>query len=320
MQIQKTTRQQGVAARPVPAQAKSASSAHEPGGSLAEFWRDYGINPQAMADRAFFSRPLPMNAHLNGGRLANPLVTGAVKDRLSGLFDKQSSLEELEKDLAAFAQDYGLKLNREKGVPQVNWDLDRPTELDFRHTGGPSAYHELVHVCQCLIGGAAALGTVAALKYLQAEGKSADSVEDLQPYLKSLSAEEKAQAMKDYVRPMEAQAYSRYEESAFEAAGFMGKKSKNNARYREKMKEVVAAFSKAYERASAPAVNTHLDAKIYGEIGHIARTNGETGLLLAGAGLAYHQLTRTAMAVNPLLGIPAAAPLGYLLVRSLVTG
>lgn len=273
-----------------------------------------------MLDRAFFSPPPDYGSPLLGARATDAQVTEQVRSRLSTLFDVERSLEVLESELAAFALDYGLKLNREKGVPQVNWDSTEVGALDFRHTGGPSAYHELVHVCQCLIGGAAAFGTEASRKYLLQKGRPAESFEELKPFIDSLTLEEKQTAFDTIVKPMESQAYSRYEESAFHATGFMGKRSKDRSTYRQRMKSVVSSFAEAYKNGSVPKLESNAESRVYGSIGHVARTNGETALLLGGAGLAYYSLAKRAVAIHPAMALPVAAPLGYLLYRSIVSG
>lgn len=297
------------------------SFAFSQGGSgLSEFWRDYGINPLNMAKRAFLDRPPEGGAALVSGTPGNAMVTDSLKKDLQQVVKLSDDLEAMQDNLVQTAKDYGVDIEVSKGLPIVNWDPVNPAQLDLQHSGGHSAYHEMVHAFQCTIGGATALGTAAAEQFAEANGRQPKSMEELKPFLDGLSVGQKTRAMQTFVEPMESQAYSTFEETAFHATGMMGKRSKNQALYQERLGNVVDAYVEAYAGAQVPEMETKLESKIYGGIGHIARTNGETALLLGGAGLAYWQLSKQAMKIHPLMGIPVATPLAYLLYRSMVSG
>lgn len=286
----------------------------------AEFWRDYGINPAAMARRAFLEKPLPMGAPLPQGVKAPKLWVDVVRSQVGKAIQSSDGLESLQANLKAVAESSGLKLELGGGAPTVNWDLKKAAVLDVKHGGGAGALHEMVHVVQCVIGGSAALGQAAAEKFQTLHGRPAQGAEEIRSCLARLSEVEKASAMKRVVKPMEEQAYSRFEETAFHTAGMSGKKSKDYAGYKQRLEQVAEAFAKGYERAEVPELATRADSKVYGGVAHLGRTHGETALLLAGAGAAYYGLTRMAMRIHPALGIPLACPLGYLLYRSMVSG
>lgn len=291
-----------------------------PMSALAEVWRDFGVNPAAMARRAFVDTPLAMGASLPGGVKAPKVWLDALGSGLAKAIGDSQGLDTLQANLKAVAETAGLKLEIGKGAPTVNWDLLTPGVLDVRHLGGSAALHEMVHVVQCVIGGAAALGQAAAAKFQAEHGRDARSAAELRPYLAALTEAEKQAAMKRVVKPMEMLAYSRFEETAFHTAGMSGKSSKDYDGYKKRLEEVAAAFIKGYTLAEVPTVETRTDAKIYGGVAHVGRTHGETALLLAGAGAAYYGLTRAAMRIHPALMLPMAAPLGYLLYRSMVSG
>ena len=285
-----------------------------------EFWRDYGINPVAMARRAFLEKPLPMGSPLPHGVKAPKLWVDAVRVQVGEAIQSSDGLETLQANLKAVAESFGLKLELSGGAPTVNWDLEKAAVLDVKHGGGPSALHEMVHVVQCVIGGAAALGHAAAEKFQAHNGRPPQSAEEIRSCLAQLSETEKASAMKRVVKPMETLAYSRFEETAFHTAGMSGKRSKDYVSYKRRLEEVAEAFAKGYEGAAVPELATRADSKVYGGVAHLGRTHGETALLLAGAGAAYYGLTKMAMRIHPALGIPLACPLGYVLFRSLASG
>jgi hypothetical protein len=243
-----------------------------------------------------------------------------LRSLLHSAVDGSDGLLTLQANLKDVATAVGVRMNLEVGTPLVNWDADKPAALDVRHTGGPSALHEMVHVVQCLVGGAAALGLAANEDFKTLHGRDAKTLGELAPFIDRLDDQRKAEAMKRVVAPMESQAYSRYEETAFHTAGMFGKKSKDYEAYKTRLKEVVDAFTRAYGEAAAPDLQTAVDAKVYGGVGHIARTHGEAALLLGGAFAAYYGLTKTAMRVHPALAVPLSAPLAYLLYRSLISG
>lgn len=288
--------------------------------TATELWRDFGINPAAMARRAFLEKPLAGGASLPGGVKAPAPLMKALQDDLVRVIEGSDGLATLQTGLQDVAKSVGIELSIESGAPLVNWDSVRPEVLDVRHPGGPAALHEMVHVVQCVIGGAAALGHAAAEKFRSANGRDAVSVDELRPFLKGLDESEKRNAMQRVVKPMESLAYSRFEETAFHTAGMSGRKGHDYAGYQSRLKSVAEAFVGGYTTATVPELETKWDAKLYGGVAHVGRTHGETALLLAGGGAAYYGLTRLAMGVHPALAIPMAAPLGYVLYRALVSG
>jgi hypothetical protein len=286
----------------------------------SKFWRDYGVNPKAMFSRAFLNRPPKDGTPLDNGIAADSLVIKNLRSDFHQLLEQKPQQEQLQDGIVKIADRYGVQVNLEEGVPMVNWDEDEPGTLDVRHSGGTSANHELVHAIQCAIGGAAALGTLANRKFENEVGRPAQSVEELKSYLESLTFGERTQALNSIVKPMEEEAYHTFEEAAFHATGLMGKRSKNQGYYLERLGQVVDSYTEAYRDAAVPTLETGIGAKIYGGIGHIARTNGETALLLGGAAVGYSQLAKQAMKIHPLMAIPVASPLVYVLYRALVSG
>jgi hypothetical protein len=286
----------------------------------SKFWRDYGVNPIAMFDRAFVNRPPKDGTPLNNGLSANRLVTTNLRTEFHRLLNAHPQQEQLQNGIVDIAERFGVKVNLEKGVPLVNWDEDEPGTLDVRHSGGTSANHELVHAIQCTIGGAAAMGTLASQDFESETGRPPQNVEELQSYIQSLTGDERAQAMQMIVTPMEEQAYHTFEEAAFHATGMMGKRSKNQEYYLQRLGQVVDSYTEAYQDAAVPRLETSIGPRIYGHVGHIARTNGETALMLGGVAVGYSALARQAMKLHPLMAIPVATPLVYGLYRALVSG
>lgn len=304
--------------------AASVQDAHTPSQDVSttarELWRDFGINPAAMARRAFVEKILPQGSPLPQGVKAPELVMQNLGRELQWAIESSDGLATLEKALQTVARSAGLELSIATGAPTVNWDSARPGVLDVSHTGGPAALHEMVHVVQCIIGGSAALGHAAVTKFQEAHGRQPITMHELQPYLLGLDEKDKAAAMKSVVKPMETLAYSRFEESAFQTAGMSGRKSKHFGRYKARLHLVAQSFLKAYTRSEVPELKTDIDSKLYGSVAHLARTHGETGLLMLGAGAAYYGLAKMAMRAHPAMALPMAAPLGYVLYRALVSG
>lgn len=282
-------------------------------------WQDFAIHPRAMVERAW-AGPLDEGHAIPQGLPADTIMLNGVQQEMLELIEqirtaRSVDLEGIEGRFTRLAAHYGVDLRFSRGVPTVNW-IGFP-RLEVSHTGGPSAAHELVHVFQCVLGGAAALGSQAARNFEQKHGRPARSAQELQPELKSLTSHDKEQAYRLWVKPMETHAYSRYEESAFEVAGMFGKKSRDTERYCDKLRETVSAFKNAYETATVPVLDSGMDARLYGGVGHIARSHGEAALLLGVTGTAYYGLSRAAFAIHPMVGMATMAPLGYMLYRCL---
>lgn len=313
-----------VAVRPRPAEQSPAGDRFQREGrwseKVTELGRDFGINPLAMARRALVEKPLAGGSSLPLGVKGSAPLLRALQERLHQAVDRCDGLATLEAGLKEAAASFGVRLIVGQGVPTVNWDSVEPAVLDVSHHGGPAAFHEMVHVAQCVIGAASALGQAASQKFVAAQGREPATFDELKPFLSALTRGEKAQAMQRMVKPMESLAYSRFEETAFHVAGMNGRKSKDLDGYKARLKQVVNAFVDGYLQAQAPRLETGVDARVYGGIAHIARTHGETSLLLLGAGAAYYGVARAAMRVHPALGLPLAAPLGYVLYRALVSG
>lgn len=287
-------------------------------GTGERLWRDFGIHPVAMARRLTVDRPAPGGSPIPQARPAHPLVMAHLKTRLTSVVEGLDGLASFKTGLDGVARDFGLTIDFEAGTPTVVWSADG--RLEIRESGGPSAFHELVHGLQCVLGGAAALGTIAADHFRQAHGREPANLAELKPFLAGLTDQDRKLAFDQMVRPMETTAYSRFEQSAFHTTGLFGRKSRDLDLYRQRLGQTLEAFSQAYATASVPRLETATDAAIYGGIGHVARTHGETALLLGAAGFGYYHLARTAVGVHPLLAVPVVAPLGYLLYRALVTG
>lgn len=271
-----------------------------------------------MARRLTVDRPTPGGSPIPGGRPANPMVMAHLSARLAGVVEGLDGLDSFKSGLEGVAREFGLAIDFERGTPTVNWSGDG--RLEIRESGGPSAFHELVHGLQCVLGGAAALGTVAADHFRRAYGRQPANLAELKPFLAGLTEQDRKSAFDQLVRPMETTAYSRFEQSAFHTTGLFGRKSRDLDLYRQRLGQTLEAFSQAYATATVPRLDTALDAAIYGGLGHVARTHGETAVLLGAAGFGYYHLARTAVGIHPLLAMPVVAPLGYVLYRALVTG
>ena len=282
--------------------------------------RDYGINPCNMLRRAFADKPQADGTPLAGGTKGNPVVAEQLQQDFEVVSESTENIDTFAVTLGEVAGNYGIEMNTHTGVPLVNWDSAEPGRLDVSYSSGPSAYHEMSHACQTVIGGATALGSYAAKKSADAQGREAKNTDELKPFLEDLTPKEKETALATYVKPMESLAYAKFEETAFFATGMMGKLSEDQVQYKAKLEDVSSSFIDAYKDAKVPDMETNRESRVYGGIGHIARTNGETAALLGGAGVAYHFLAKQAMRIPPLMAIPAAAPLAYLLYRATVKG
>ncbi len=280
---------------------------------LQRFWRDFGVHPGAMAARAFVDRKPEGGSALAGGVAGAACVARQLETDLHEVFDTvrdvglgEDGLRNFQKHLGQVAQSYGVEIDYGKGAPIVNWGVF-PT-LEVKDWGGTSAGHEMVHAVQCTIGGAMALGTYAALK------TGAQTFAQVQESVRGLSAAERKEAYQRFVVPMETQAYAHFEETAFEVGGMFGKRQSG---YADRLERVGRAFVRGYETATVPEISCGLDARVYGTIGHVARTHGETAVVLGGAAVAYGALARSALRASPLLGAGALVPLGYLIYRTL---
>jgi len=280
------------------------------------FWRDFGIHPGAMAVRAFVDRKPAMGSPLEGGTAGAACVARALEADLREVLDtvadvglEENGLRNFQSHLRSVAQGYGVEIEYDKGAPIVNWGIF--PALEVKDWGGRSACHEMVHAVQCTIGGAMALGSYAALK------SGASTLAEVREAVRNLTPAERKVAFERFVVPMETQAYAHFEQTAFEVAGMFGKKARDAAGYASRLEGVAQAFVQGYETATVPSIKAGLDARLYGTIGHVARTHGETAVLLGGAAVGYCAVTRTAMRSSPLLGAGALVPLGYLIYRTL---
>lgn len=283
---------------------------------LQRFWRDFGVHPGAMASRAFVDRKPAMGSPLAGGLAGAACVARALEQDMHEVLDTvadvglgEDGLRNFQSHLRSVAQGYGVEIEYGKGAPIVNWGVF--PALEVKDWGGTSACHEMVHAVQCTIGGAMALGTYAALK------SGASTLNEVREAVRGLSPAERKAAYERFVVPMETQAYAHFEQTAFEVAGMFGKKARDAAGYASRLEGVAKAFVKGYETATVPSSPAGMDARLYGTIGHVARTHGETAVLLGSVTVGYAALARSALRASPLLGAGALVPLGYLIYRTL---
>lgn len=283
---------------------------------LQRFWRDYGVHPGAMVTRALVDKKPVMGSTLAGGTAGAACVARALEADMHEVFEtvkheglKDAGLRNFQSHLRSVAQGYGVEIAYGSGAPIVNWGVF-PT-LEVKDWGGKSACHEMVHAVQCAIGGAMALGSYAALK------TGAQTLAEVREAVRGLTPAERKVAYERYVVPMETQAYAHFEQTAFEVAGMFGKKARDAEGYAARLEGVAQAFVKGYETATVPSFKAGVDSRVYGTIGHVARTHGETAVLLGGVTVGYGALARSAMRASPLLGAGALVPLGYLIYRTL---
>ncbi|MHC4392641.1 MAG: hypothetical protein ACYS22_15185, partial [Planctomycetota bacterium] len=168
-----------------------------------------------------------------------------------------------------------------------------------------------VHAIQFAIGAVATLSTAAGDRIAATEGRVTDDPAELRAGMEQLTPQEKNLAYQTIVQPMDDQASAHLERGAFEAVGAGGSKVPDAEAYKQALLMNVDAYVDAYKLASAPDMDVAFSSKAYGMIGHVARTHGENFAVLfptvgaAAAGVA------AATAVNPALGLAAAAPLAY---------
>jgi hypothetical protein len=172
----------------------------------------------------------------------------------------------------------------------------------------------MTHALQSCIGAVAGLSTRAKIDLQTTLGRQPTTAE-IRQSLPALGDTQRQLAFEQIVQPMETQAYARFEEGAFYATGMLGKKAKNLDFFAERAGHNVDAFVHAYQQASVPILDSGLDARVYGRIGHIARTHTETAVLLGLAGYGYHRAVQYAMGIHPIAGACALIPLGCLIYR-----
>jgi hypothetical protein len=306
-----------LAARLAPAPAGSKAAPAPKLGFAARFWRDFGVNPVAMARRAFVDRIPTGGTKIEGGKRAEALgidafradlrtaIEGLKADDGKGLSDE--ALKAFEKKVSELAGRYGVDVQFKTGAPTTSWG-DFPT-VEVERSGGGA--HELVHAVQLAIGGVAALSTAAAEKIARERGRPTESTADILATIPKLTDAERKKAFDEVVKPMEEHAYALFEHGAFGAVGFGGSRVRDLEKFRAALLANVDGFCDAYALAAAPELDLGAGAKGYAMLGHVARTHGETAVLgLLGAG-AYYGVAAAAMAVNPLFAVAAVAPLLY---------
>lgn len=279
-----------------------------------EVWRDFGIDPMAMLDRALLSPPPKAGTPLQNGVKADRATLEDLRAELKQLLNELQSgfddakLRSFQSKFASTAASYGVQVEYRRGAPRTNWGTF--PQLQVYDQGGPSALHEMTHALQSVIGAVAGLSVQAK----DAIGRQATTAE-IRQTLPTLSDTRRQLAFEQVVRPMETQAYARFEEGAFHATGMLGKKARDLDFFSERAAHNVDAFVDAYQDASVPRLETGMDARVYGRIGHIARTHTETAVLLGAAGFGYHHLVQHALGVHPVAGACALVPLGCLIYR-----
>ena len=314
------------------AQQLQRAEQRAPAGSVASsWWRDFGVNPIAMLRRAVVEGLPRGGAAIVGGVRADGLALEALRGELhaavealaveSGATLDDRALGAFQARVGAIAERYGIPINYRRGTPTVAWDHARA--LDVIDSGGGPAAHEMVHALQYLIGGVAALASAAAAK-LHSEtglggspsGPSPASAAEIRGRIATLTPAEREAAFALIVEPMERQAYATLETGAFHATGLMGHRAKEASRYARRLDENIDAFADAYQAAAVPRLHTGPEAQVYGGIGHLARTHGETTLLCFGATAGYAQLVALACTIHPVAVAAALLPAGYLIYRA----
>lgn len=311
------------------APAPAGATAQPKLGAFDRFWRDFGINPVAMAKHATVDGVEAGGTPIEGSRKANAPMVDSFREALHATVkDMQASSPGGLSD-AAFqawqtkfkdvAGKYGVDVQFKSGAPTVAWG-DVPTlEVMSNGKGAGPAAHEMVHAVQLAIGGVSALTTAATDKIQKQTGKAPSSEAEVLAAVRTLTQAERQQAFDGMVKPMEAQAYAHFETGAFEATGMFGKKSSDADFYAAGLHKNIDAFCDAYKLAAVPKLDAGLDARIYGSIGHLARTHGETATLMFGGAALYAKVATVALALNPVVGAAALIPLGYVALRT-VTG
>ncbi len=290
------------------------------GETFQKVWRDFGINPLAMLRRATVEPPAAPGQALPEVVAGDRATLEDLRGELHGLLQElgqgqvltETRLREFQSRFARVAESYGVDVSFQRGAPRVNWG--KFPQLEVYDQGGPSALHEMVHAVQCTVGAVAGLSAQARSELVDRLGRE-PTPSEVRQQLASLNDNQRQQAFRQTVAPMENLAYARFEEGAFHASGMFGKKARDLGYYAARAGHNLDVFTTAYQEARAPALDSGLDARIYGRIGHVARTHGETALLLGAAGYGYHRLVGSAMAVHPLLGACALVPLGGLIYR-----
>lgn len=283
-----------------------------------EVWRDFGLNPVAMLDRATLSPPPPPGSELQDAVPADPGTLEGLRTDLKQLLgDLKGGFSEVKLRLfqarfARVAAGYGVEIAYHRGAPRTNWGGF--PRLEIYDQGGPAALHEMTHALQCCVGAVAGLSTETIDAMTATLGRK-PTPSEVRQNMPNLSDKQRQSAFETIVQPMETQAYARFEEGAFYATGMLGKKARDLDFYAPRASQNVDAFIKAYEQGRVPILESGLDARVYGRIGHIARTHTETAVLLGLAGYGYHRLVNYAMGVHPLAGACALIPLGCLIYR-----
>ncbi len=292
--------------------------------AVARFWRDFGVNPLAMARRILVDRPARGGEPIEGGRRADSSTISDLQAELRGALASfaatcpdgvtDTALERLQSRVKSIAARYGVPITFGLGAPTVSWG-DVPA-IEVSHRGGGAAAHEMVHVAQYLIGAVAALATAASARIYQARGRQPRSTAEVKAAMTALTPKECKLAFEAIVTPMETQGYVTIEQGAFHATGFMGRRARDTANYVAGLNDNIEAFAAAYSTATVPALDTASDARAYGTIGHVARTHGETSLLFFGGAAAYAQVVAAAAATGPIAALVALIPAGYVLYRA----
>lgn len=310
-----------------PAPADAAIAPAEPLGRFARLWRDFGVHPVDMFRRVAFEKKPQGGEVIAGGIVAEGrLLSELQSDLRSAVLDlKQNhgdgltpaALDGFEARLTEIAASYGVNLTFKKGAPTVAWG-DLPA-VEVMHAGGDAAWHEAVHAIQFMIGGVAALSSAATAKIVEETGEPPTSRAQIRVAIDALSPQQRRAAFAAIVEPMDEQGYALLEEGAFHATGFMSKRARNVALYADRVVDNIDAYVTAYQTATLPQLGAAVDAKVYGGLGHVARTHGETTAIFFTGAAAYAQLIAVAASFDPVAGAVAALPAGYLLYRS-VTG
>lgn len=285
---------------------------------VKEVWRDFGIHPLAMVERATIAPPPAPGSPLVGGVPGDSLTLDDLRGELKGIladlkdgFD-DAKLRSFQRKFAGTAARYGVQVAYHSGAPRTVWG--KFPSLEIYDQGGPSALHEMTHALQSCIGAVAGLSTEARERLVATNGRQ-PTPSELRQALVTLDDSARQAAFAKVVEPMETQAYARFEEGAFFATGMLGKKARDLDFFADRAGQNVDAFTHAYKHACVPSLDSGLDARIYGRIGHIARTHTETATLLGLAGYGYYRAATWALGVHPVAGALALVPLGCLIYR-----
>lgn len=218
---------------------------------------------------------------IKGMAKASAKISTMVQDDLLKIISKlpkegkipEATLKSFINDLKAVAKKYGIPEKDFVHIEKAFFSTADGGAKNIIIKGSKGIQHEIAHAVQLVQNRATALGD-AALQKLTKEGIEITDDAILKT-VKKLTNEEAEAAFKSIVRPLETQAYGRFEASAFQATGLGGKVS-DVARYSEALTEMIKAQGRALTTAVAPIPKVGLGARIYGTIPQVFGAGNKT--------------------------------------------